>query len=136
MVPYALDPATLQETASNAITKLKSAGVTTVIFAGDPIAPRDFTQEATAQDYFPEWFLNLSVLIDTNVFSRTYDQEQWKHAFGLSALFSFVMAFDAVSCNVAGSSAYGTISASSTPSAARSSRYRRAFSADSSLVSM
>jgi hypothetical protein len=86
MVPYALDPATLQETASNAITKLKSAGVTTVIFAGDPIAPRDFTQEATAQDYFPEWFLNLSVLIDTNVFSRTYDQEQWKHAFGLSAL--------------------------------------------------
>jgi hypothetical protein len=86
MVPYALDPATLQETAANAITKLKSAGVTTIIFAGDPIAPRDFTQEATAQNYFPEWFLNLSVLIDTNVFSRTYDQQQWAHAFGLTAL--------------------------------------------------
>jgi hypothetical protein len=86
MVPYALDPATLQETAANAITRLKSAGVTTVIFAGDPIAPRDFTNEATAQEYFPEWFLNLSVLIDTNVFSRTYDQEQWSHAFGITAL--------------------------------------------------
>jgi hypothetical protein len=86
MVPYTLDPATLQETAANAISKLKSAGVTTIIFAGDPIAPRDFTKEATAQNYFPEWFLNLSVLIDTNVFSRTYDQQQWKHAFGLSAL--------------------------------------------------
>jgi hypothetical protein len=86
MVPYALDPATLQETAANAITRLKSAGVTTVIFAGDPIAPRDFTQEATAQDYFPEWFLNLSTLIDTNVFGRTYDQQQWAHAFGISAL--------------------------------------------------
>ena len=86
MVPYTLDPATLQETASNAITKLKQAGVTTVIFAGDPIAPRDFTKEATAQNYFPEWFLNLSTLIDTNVFARTYDQEQWKHAFGISAL--------------------------------------------------
>ena len=86
MVPYALDPATLQETAANAISRLKSAGVTTVIFAGDPIAPRDFTQEATAQDYFPEWFLNLSVLVDTNVFARTYDQQQWQHAFGLSAL--------------------------------------------------
>ena len=85
-VPYALDPATLQETAANAITRLKDAGVTTVIFAGDPIAPRDFTQEATAQNYFPEWFLNLSVLIDTNVFSRTYDQQQWAHAFGISAL--------------------------------------------------
>ena len=86
MVPYTLDPATLQETAANAISKLRSAGVTTVIFAGDPIAPRDFTKEATAQKYFPEWFLNLSVLVDTNVFGRTYDQEQWKHAFGLSAL--------------------------------------------------
>jgi hypothetical protein len=86
MVPYALDPATLQETAANAITRLKSAGVTTIIFAGDPIAPRDFTQEATAQNYFPEWFLNLSTLIDTNVFGRTYDQEQWAHAFGISAL--------------------------------------------------
>lgn len=86
VVPYTLDPATLQETAANAISKLKSAGVTTIIFSGDPIAPRDFTKEATAQNYFPEWFLNLSVLIDTNVFSRTYDQQQWKHAFGLSAL--------------------------------------------------
>ncbi len=86
MVPYVLDPATLQETAANSITRLKDAGVTTVIFAGDPIAPRDFTQEATAQGYFPEWFLNLSTLIDTNVFSRTYDQQQWAHAFGISAL--------------------------------------------------
>lgn len=86
MVPYVLDPATLQETAANSITRLKDAGVTTVIFAGDPIAPRDFTQEATAQGYFPEWFLNLSVLIDTNVFSRTYDQQQWANAFGISAL--------------------------------------------------
>ena len=86
MIPYALDPATLQETAANVITRLKDAGVTTVIFSGDPIAPRDFTQEATAQNYFPEWFLNLSVLIDTNVFGRTYDQQQWAHAFGISAL--------------------------------------------------
>ncbi|MEA3018772.1 MAG: hypothetical protein QOI47_296, partial [Actinomycetota bacterium] len=86
MVPYKLDPATLQETAANAISKLKSAGATTVIFFGDPIAPRDFTKEATAQRYFPEWFLNVSLLIDTNVFARTYDQRQWAHAFGLSAL--------------------------------------------------
>ncbi len=85
-IPYALDPATLQETAANAIAKLKQSGVTTVIFAGDPVAPRDFTREATKQEYFPEWFLNISVLVDTNVFARTYDQEQWQHAFGLTAL--------------------------------------------------
>ena len=85
-IPYALDPATLQETAANAIAQLKQAGVTTVIFAGDPVAPRDFTREATKQEYFPEWFLNISALVDTNVFARTYDQEQWQHAFGLTAL--------------------------------------------------
>ncbi len=60
--------------------------MTTVIFAGDPVAPREFTREATKQEYFPEWFLNISALVDTNVFARTYDQEQWQHAFGLTAL--------------------------------------------------
>ncbi|MFL6205147.1 MAG: hypothetical protein ACJ739_07320 [Acidimicrobiales bacterium] len=85
-VPYALDPSTLQETAVNAIARMKDAGVTTVVFAGDPVAPREFTKAATQQDYFPEWFLNISALVDTNAFSRSYDQEQWKHAFGLTAL--------------------------------------------------
>ncbi len=56
-IPYALDPATIQQTALQIITRLKAAGVTTVIFSGDPVAPRDFTREATAQDYFPEWVL-------------------------------------------------------------------------------
>jgi hypothetical protein len=85
-IPYALDPSTLQETAVNAIARMKDAGVTTVVFAGDPVAPREFTKAATAQDYHPEWFLNISALVDTNGFSRTYDQDQWKHAFGLTAL--------------------------------------------------
>jgi hypothetical protein len=85
-IPYALDPSTLQETAVNAIAQMKEAGVTTVVFAGDPVAPREFTKAATAQNWFPEWFLNISALVDTNGFSRSYDQEQWKHAFGLTAL--------------------------------------------------
>ncbi len=85
-IPYALDPFTIQETASNAIAKLKDAGVTSVIFASDPIAPRDFTREATAQEYFPEWILADGFLSDTNAFARTYDQDQWAHAFGLTSL--------------------------------------------------
>ena len=56
-VAYQLDPARLQEQAASAIAQLKEAGVTTVIFSGDPVAPATFTQEATAQDYFPEWIL-------------------------------------------------------------------------------
>lgn len=83
---YTLDPATLQESAATVITRMKEAGVTSVIFNGDPIAPREFTNEATAQNYFPEWIVTGSVLVDTAAFSRTYDQEQWSNAFGVSNL--------------------------------------------------
>ena len=69
VIPYALDPATLQATASQAISKLKAAGVTTIVFSGDPVAPRDFTNEATAQEYFPEWFISASTLVDISAFA-------------------------------------------------------------------
>ena len=85
-VSYQLDPASIQQSASQAITKFKAAGVTSIIFSGDPVAPRDFTKEATAQGYFPEWIIGISALVDLNAFARTYDQEQWQHAFGYSAL--------------------------------------------------
>lgn len=85
-VPYQLDPARLQEQAAAAIAKLKEARATSVIFAGDPVAPETFTAEATAQDWFPEWIIGPNSLVDTNVFSRTYDQEQWQHAFGVTPL--------------------------------------------------
>ena len=86
VVAYQLDPATIQQQASQVITKMKAAGVTTIVFAGDPVAPRDFTREATAQEYFPEWFFTQSALVDTTAFARTYDQEQWQHAFGMTTL--------------------------------------------------
>ncbi len=76
-VSYVLDPTTIQQTASQAIAKLKAAGVTTVLLSVDPIAPRDFTREATAQQYFPEWLLAGVTLTDTTAFARTYDQDQW-----------------------------------------------------------
>lgn len=85
-ISYTLDPARLQEQATSVITRLKQAGVTTVVFSGDPVAPSTFTTEATAQDFFPEWVLGPQALVDTTAFSRTYDQEQWAHAFGPSPL--------------------------------------------------
>jgi hypothetical protein len=85
-IPYTLDPATLQEQAAGVIQKLKAAGVTTVIVNTDPIAPKVFTEEATKQNYFPEWIYGGSALVDTNAFGRTYDQKQWAHAFGISSL--------------------------------------------------
>jgi hypothetical protein len=84
VLPYELDPARLAEQATSVISKLKAAGVTTVLLQGDPIAPSNFTQEATAQQYFPEWVIAGGTLVNTTVFGRVYDQEQWQHAFGVS----------------------------------------------------
>ena len=57
--------------------------MTTVLISTDPLIPKQITQEATKQNYFPEWVIGPSVLADTTIFGRTFDQQQWKHAFGL-----------------------------------------------------
>ncbi len=82
-VTYA-SPLDLQTQAPALIAKLKDAGVTSVLFSGDPVAPQTLTRAATAQNYFPEWIITGSVLTDVAAFARTYDQTQWAHAFGVS----------------------------------------------------
>jgi hypothetical protein len=86
VVPYELNPSTIEASAASAIAKMKADNVTTIIFRGDPVAPRQFTKAATAQNYFPEWVIGASTLVDTTAFARTYDQTQWAHAFGVSVL--------------------------------------------------
>jgi len=83
-VSYPLDLTQASELARTTIAKFKSAGVTTIIMMGDPIMPKYFTDEATKQNYFPEWVIGPNVFIDTAIFGRTYDQKQWVHAFGFS----------------------------------------------------
>lgn len=83
---YTMDFATMPQRAASIIAALKEAGVTTVIFLGDPIMPTYLTKEATAQDYFPEWIVTGTVLTDTSALARLYDQQQWAHAFGVSPL--------------------------------------------------
>jgi hypothetical protein len=80
---YFLNLATAQEDARGVITKLKTSGATTVVFSGDPILPKYFTEEATKQNYHPEWLISGTVYADTDVFARSYDQDQWQHAFGI-----------------------------------------------------
>jgi ABC-type branched-subunit amino acid transport system substrate-binding protein len=80
---FFLDLSRAQETARTVITKMKDAGVTTIIYTGDPLMPSSITKEATAQDYHPEWIVGPTVLVDTAIFGRTYDQTQWAHAFGV-----------------------------------------------------
>src|SRR5690606_6971751 len=50
----------------------------------DPLTPASLTAEATAQGYFPEWILGPSVLMDTTIFARRTDPDQWKNGFGIS----------------------------------------------------
>jgi hypothetical protein len=76
----------LGEKARSIIGQLKDAGVTTVVFLGDPIMPIYLTKEATNQNYFPEWIISGTVFTDTTVFGRQYDQKQWAHAFGMTGL--------------------------------------------------
>ena len=66
VLPYQLDPGTIQESASQIIAKLKAEGVTTVLLSTDPVAPGALTREATAQEYFPEWVVTANTLTDTN----------------------------------------------------------------------
>ena len=86
---YVGDVASYGNQASSIISKMRSAGVSNLLFIGDPLMPIFMTKQATGQAYFPEWFISGTALIDTTFFGRTYDQEQWSHAFGLSPLYVF-----------------------------------------------
>jgi len=80
---YTFDVSQAQEIARTIVNKMKAAGVTSVIISTDPLIPANFTKEATAQNYFPEWVIGPTVLADTTLFARTYDQKQWAHALGI-----------------------------------------------------
>ena len=73
-----------QEYARTAVSKLKTAGVTTVVLLADSAMVGALTKQATAQEYHPEWIYAGSLNIDFPILSHGYDQEQWSHTFGIS----------------------------------------------------
>jgi hypothetical protein len=84
---YPLDLTRTQELATSAIAKMKSAGVTTVLVRTDPITLPAYLNEATKQGWYPEWVIAAPTsFVDASTFGRTFDQTQWRHAFGLSYL--------------------------------------------------
>lgn len=83
-VTYPLDPGRAQELSASAIARFKEAGVTSVILRADPITAPAFTNEATEQNWFPEWVLGAFQFTDATTFARGFDQQQWEHAFGIS----------------------------------------------------
>lgn len=85
-VAYLYDPGRNQNDVSNMIAQFKAKGVTTIVPLVDPLSPILITPEATRQNYFPEWFVTGTGLSDTTTAGRLYDQNQWRHAFGITPL--------------------------------------------------
>jgi hypothetical protein len=86
VVTYNQDPSVFAQQASTITSKLKAAGVTTIIGGTDFINQASFTRQATSQQYFPEW-LNLGVGgLDVDFLVRLDDTQQTDHTFGFGTV--------------------------------------------------
>ena len=80
------DPTAADQTPT-LVSKLKSAGVTSVVLFANNAEIAPLMKSATAQEYSPEWVLTGFGYQEYDLFARSYDPEQSKHMFGLSVLF-------------------------------------------------
>jgi hypothetical protein len=88
------DPADAAQTGEQAptmVNHLKSAGVTSVLLFGDSALITPLMAAATAQDYHPEWIFTGYAFQDFDLFASGYDQDQMRHAFGVSSLFPYLV---------------------------------------------
>ncbi len=86
-IRYALDISRFGEQAVRAVVQWKADEVTTVIVGSDPISLQFLTEAAEEQDFHPEWVIVGSAQQDSNVFGRSYEQNQVDgHMFGLSLI--------------------------------------------------
>lgn len=85
-ISYTLDLSTMQTQAASIVAKLKDENITSVACACDPLLPLFLTKKAHEQDYTPEWTVMGTALTDTDIAGQLYDQDEWSHAFGISAL--------------------------------------------------
>jgi hypothetical protein len=76
-----------QQNAVPLITKLKDAGVTTVVAIASSSMLQGLTNAATLQEYNPEWFCAEWFNCSFDYFARQLDQQQWAHAFGVGSLY-------------------------------------------------
>jgi hypothetical protein len=85
------DDSLAQEYAPAIVTRMKNAGVTTVIMLSDIAMNRTMMKAATNQEWFPEWYSTGAVFQDLAIFARTYPPEQSAHMFGVSSLSPYVV---------------------------------------------
>jgi len=80
------EPTTSEDQAPTIVTKMKAAGVTTVVLFTDVAMTKAVMDDATKQEWFPEWFMTGTVFADIGLLARQYPSEQYSHAFGMSIL--------------------------------------------------
>jgi hypothetical protein len=76
-----------QQNAVPIVTKLKDAGVTTVVAIASSSMLQGLTKASTLQEYNPEWFCAEWFNCSFDYFARQLDQQQWAHAFGVGSLY-------------------------------------------------
>jgi hypothetical protein len=74
----------VQSAVPTIITKLKSAGVTTIVPFTGADSVQALMESASKQEYFPEWFFTGASYQDIGILARNYPPEQGRHAFGIS----------------------------------------------------
>jgi hypothetical protein len=82
--PYSSDTSTAAQQATTNTAQTKNAGVTSVIWFSDPIAPAYGTKAQASQNWFPEEVIAGEGLLDYDALAQAYDQTEWAHAFGPS----------------------------------------------------
>ena len=85
-INYSLDPSVFTSQAAGIVAKLKDEGITSVACGCDPLLPIFLTAKANEQNYQPEWLVMGTALTDTDIFGQFYNQDQWRHAFGISLI--------------------------------------------------
>jgi hypothetical protein len=87
---YNLDINTAQQQTAQAVVQFNAAGVTSLLLFCDPIGPIFLTQNATAQNWHPEWITAGYAYTDIEGFVRLYGQDQIDgHYWGMSQLSGF-----------------------------------------------
>jgi len=81
---YSLDISTWEQGAQQAATQFAADQDTTVVLSSDQLSPIFLTQDAHAQQYFPEWLLTGVALTDQDNLAQIWYQTEIKgHLFGL-----------------------------------------------------
>ena len=83
VVVYGLDADTAGY-AATAVTRLRQAGVTTVVIVTDYLTGGAVVNQADSQGYSPEWFVPSFGGNDRNQLGQFMNPKQWRHAFGFS----------------------------------------------------